>query len=146
MNGFKFKLNKVLEVKDVEFRQQQKDLSDAAQQKHKAHEKLAAKRNSTEKYAKGLDDVQIQNAGNMHLGYDHYHFLLEEVKQQHEHVVNLGKKEDAEREKLIRVQRECKVLEKLKEKEFEKFQADIAKQVQNSIDELANMHVRRLAK
>jgi len=146
MNGFKFKLNKVLEVKDVEFRQQQKDLSVAAQQKHKAHQKLSAKRNSTEKYAKSLDDVQIQNAGNMHLSYDHYHFLLEEVKQQQEHVVNLGKKEDAEREKLIRVQRECKVLEKLKEKEFEKFQADIAKQVQNSIDELANMHVRRLAK
>ncbi len=146
MNGFKFKLNKVLEVKDVKFRQQQKDLSNAAQQKQNAHQKLEAKRNSTEKYAKSLDDVQIQNAGNMHLSYDHYHYLLQELKQQQEHLVNLEKQEDLEREKLIRVQRECKVLEKLKEKEFEKFQADIARQAQNSIDELANMHVRRMAK
>ena len=143
--GFKFRLNKVLEVKDVEFKQQQKDLSDASHEKRQAYQQLLEKQSSTESFEQELDNISLVNAGDMRLQYGHFHSLLDEVEHHQQQVTTLAEREDQEREKLLKVQRERKVLEKLREKELERFRQDYLRQSQNEIDELAVMGARRIA-
>ncbi|MCB0262707.1 MAG: hypothetical protein R3C41_21565 [Calditrichia bacterium] len=142
-NGFKFRLNKVLEVKDVEFKQQQKDLSSAAQDKMNAYQQLLEKQSSSEAFARELGNVRFQNAGDMHLNFGHFQNLIEEVQEQEQQLFSMEERENLEREKLLKVQRERKVLEKLREKELEKFHQDFLKQSQNDIDEMAILGNRR---
>ncbi len=146
MKEFKFKLNKVLEVKDVEFRQQQRDLVSATRQKSVAFHKLREKQYSVESYADYLENAPAQRAGELRQHYEHYHFLLEDCKSQEQHVLNLEEIESREREKLLQVQKERKILEKLREKELTQFRESYARQAQNALDEMALIQARRIAR
>lgn len=137
MKEFKFKLNKVLEVKKIELKQQQKVLSDAAKKKLEAYQAMEQQQNAASSFASRLKTITQHSAGALNIYYDYYHHLLDEAKQKEMEMYQLAEMEEQERQRLISVQKEQKVLEKLKEHEQEKFLDDISKNDQNSLDEIA---------
>ena len=142
-NGFDFRLNKVLEVKEIQYKQQQKGLMLAAQRKSQAQRQLIEKQQHTREFAEQLNQPGRLSAGALHLSYAHYMSLIEEMNEQERHVMSLEEKEKQEREKLMAVHKERKILETLREKEFEKYQLNMIKKDQKEIDELASMGAQR---
>lgn len=137
MKKFTFKLNKVLEVKTIELKQHQKSLSEASQKKIAAHEELEQHLAYTNNFVSRLNNVTTNNAGALQLFYDYFHRLLNEAEQKEKTVSQMEDVEKRVREKLIAIQKEQKVLEKLKEHELQKFLERFHKDEQNTLDELA---------
>ncbi len=137
MKGFKFKLNKVLAVKKIELKQQQKVLSEASKKKLEAYQAMEQQQNAASSFAARLKTINQHSAGVLNLYYDYFHHLLDEAKQKEMELYQLAEKEEQERQRLISVQKEQKVLEKLEEQEQEKFLDGINRNAQNSLDEIA---------
>jgi flagellar FliJ protein len=142
-NGFTFRLNKVLEVKEVQYKQQQKGLMLAAQRKTQAQRQLIEKQQHTREFAEQLSRPRRLSAGALYLSYAHYMSLIDEMNEQERHLMSLEEKEKQEREKLMAVHKERKILETLREKEYDKYQLNMIKRDQKELDELASIGARR---
>ncbi|RMF54745.1 MAG: hypothetical protein D6748_16050 [Calditrichaeota bacterium] len=137
MKGFKFKLNKVLEVKNIRLQQQQKVLMEAALKKLAANQELEQKKAATNSYKKKLEKLNTLKAGMLNLYYGYYHQLLDELEQSEELLHQMIEMENSAREELIGIQKEQKILEKLKEHERHRFLEEFQQNEQKQIDEMA---------
>lgn len=137
MRGFRFRFNKILEVKEVELKQRQRDLSAAIRARVDALARQTGKEREIESFSAKLMRLELEKAGDLSIQYRYYHDLVRDLRSLQELVALLEKKENIARENLISVQKEQKILQKLREKEYEEFVQSALKETQSAIDELA---------
>jgi len=137
MKKFKFRLEKILDVKEIELKKLQKDLSVKIEEKNRAEEILQQLIDTTNDYARRLDADTPHSAAEFDLHFSYFHQLLEEAEIQKEVIHKLEEEENSIREKLMAVQREQKMLANLKENARQKYMDEVLKSEQKILDEFA---------
>ncbi len=137
MKKFKFRLEKVLDVKEIELKKVQKELSDKMDEINREEERLYRMISTTNEYAQFLETMTPKSAAELDLQFSYFHQLLEEVEAQKEAVEKLKEEEKTVRQKLIAVQREQKMLTNLKENARQKYVDEVLKSEQKILDEFA---------
>lgn len=143
MKSFKFKLNKILEVKEIELKQRQRELSEAMHRRDRAENELQEQIAVADRFVSQLKKRHFHSAGEISQHYEYYHSLLEEVKAREKIVDDCRGAEDAARQKLLAAQKEQKILQRLKDKELERYWEALQKEDQELIDELAVLGLAR---
>jgi flagellar FliJ protein len=139
---FKFNLQKVLDVKEIRLKKIQRELAIFKKQKSEAEEKLIKQQYEFEKFCTSMYKEEEKNVSDIKLAYSHFYQYLEDLDTQKKELINLGKKIEETRNKLINEQRDFKILSKLKEKYYSAFIAKGQKEEQNSLDETALIGMR----
>ncbi len=143
MHQFKFKFDKVLEIKNIELRQQRKELSHATKEKVEADQVLQQKKANTDRFARELEYGNKKTVASLQLNYDYFYSLLDDLEKQQHQFIELEQKENSEREKLLQVHKEQKILENLREKELTRHINENQKRHQLMLDELAILGSRK---
>ncbi|RMG69298.1 MAG: flagellar export protein FliJ [Calditrichaeota bacterium] len=143
MKGFKFRLESVLDVKTTELRHVQKEHASAQQAVLEARQELEALTRERDAYARSLNQLQEQEAGDWQLRWDYLHHLNLQLQGLQEQLLQLEQKREEVRQKLVKIRREQKVLENLKQRAREKFLEESRRNEQKAIDELAVLSVQR---
>ena len=136
-------MHKILEVKEIELKQRQRDLSGVMEQRIQAETILQEMMKQADQFVQRLKEQQFRRAGEISQHYDYYHSLMEEIKTQEKVVESFLQKEEETRQKLLDAQKEQKILQRLKEKELERYWEALQKEDQDLIDELAVLGLAR---
>ena len=96
-----------------------------------------------EAYVQKLNQLKDQSARDWQLRWEYLHQLNQQLQQLQEKLEQLEQKREEVRQKLVRIRREQKVLENLKERAREKFLEQSRRLEQKTIDELAVLSVER---
>lgn len=137
MKKFKFRLQKVLDVKEINLKQRQRDLASQIEETLQARQVLENIRQTATGFAYQLEKLSNLRAADLELQYAYFHQLLQEVQHQKNVVNELQRKETEARMRLIETRREQKMLANLKMNAEKKFLESQWKEEQNNLDELA---------
>ncbi|NOX36599.1 MAG: flagellar export protein FliJ [Calditrichaeota bacterium] len=137
MKKFEFRLEKVLEMKERELQREQKALADLLRKQQEAHELLNEKRIMVEGYIQKMEKVASGEAGTLKTYYEYLQALLQEMYHLQNRIIDLEKQADVQRKKLLDVQKEQKILENLKEQNYQKYLEENKKNEQSFLDEIA---------
>ncbi|NIS39007.1 hypothetical protein GWN91_07760, partial [Candidatus Saccharibacteria bacterium] len=84
-----------------------------------------------------------KTVASLQLNYDYFYSLLDDLEKQQHQFIELEQKENSEREKLLQVHKEQKILENLREKELTRHINENQKRHQLMLDELAILGSRK---
>ena len=141
MKKFKFSLQKVLDVKELRLKKTQRELAFFEKQKAKAEEKLIKHQYEFEKFCTSMYKEE-KNVSEIKLAYSHFYQYLEDLDTQKKELINLEKKIEETRKKIINEQRDFKILSKLKDKYYSAFITEGQKEEQIFLDETALIGMR----
>ncbi len=137
MKKFKFRLEKVLEMKERELQREQKALADLLRHQQEAHKLLNEKRIMVEGHIQKMENVTSGEAGTLTTYYEYLQTLLQEMYHLQNRIIDLEKQADVQRKKLLDVQKEQKILENLKAQNYQKYLEENKKNEQSFLDEIA---------
>jgi flagellar FliJ protein len=139
MKKFKFTLEKVLEVKEIEEKVIQRQLQKVQSQIFENEKKIAliAEKISEERIKVNSKTESLMNSSEMMLHYNY----LESLKVDMEHYLIVNQKlriEEAEiQAQLVEKSKEKKALERLREIKYEEYRRDYNKEQQNFLDDIS---------
>lgn len=137
MARFKFRLEKVLEVKEIALKQEQRRLSDINQKRHhllQTRHQLEGIMEDCMQQINQLENSQVDLLASYHT---YLHQIMQDIRQLEQQLFQLDEEEMKIRHKLQEIQKEKKVLENLRDKRYARFLKDQERQEQNTLDELA---------
>lgn len=134
MKKFKFSLDKLLEFRGQKENAIKEQLMLAIKSLHASQQKLADLQHEKE-VAFNVTDF---NVGKMQLQYHYILGLQQKIKQTKLVIARKQQIVDQIRVKLVEAQRDCKVLEKLQNKQYDQYLTDTKHQEQKVIDEIVN--------
>ena len=137
MKKFDFRLQKVLDVKEMILRKTQKDLAYAENEKLKEEELLKENELKIQLYLEKIASDNSASVSEMKIQYDYYQQMLEDLKQQKESIAMMVLKIKEIRERLLDQQKDRKALSLLKDKYIEEYNAQMLKEEQIFMDEIA---------
>ena len=139
MKKFKFSLEKVLEVKEIEEKVIQKNLLLVQNQIYEVEKKIVsmAEKISVERKKVFRLNLTISHSKDIMLHYKYIEALTKETENLKDSLKNLRMKEAVLKNQLIDKSREKKALEKLKEIKYEEFRKEYNKEQQLFIDDIS---------
>ncbi|MFZ0392046.1 MAG: flagellar export protein FliJ [Calditrichia bacterium] len=143
MKKFKYRLQKVLDVKEMVLKKTQRDLHMAQTEQEQADTRLHEMKSSLEDYRRNLDGSRRETAGGLRMQYGYFYQLLDDVDLQQQEVAKKAANVHTIRERLTDEQRGRKILAKLKEKSFEDYSRQVNKDEQIFLDEISLSPMRR---
>lgn len=146
MKKFNFRLQKVMQVKEEVEKQKMLDLADAKRFVAEEEKRLGHLQSQDEAYRETIErrkTAERINPMEMDLYYRYLRKLGDEIDLQNGRVQDARDKMEKRRQVLLNASKERKVLEKLREKKYTAFRAEVTKKEQNFIDDVATVnHVR----
>jgi flagellar FliJ protein len=137
MKRFKFRLQKVLDVKDMMLKKVQRDLAFVKNQRLEAEEKLIKYQYEYEQFCIIMYRNVEKNVSEIKREYSHFYQFLDEIDAQKKEIAELDKKVEKIRNQLINAQRDQKILSKLKDKYYESFVTQEQREEQVILDEMS---------
>ena len=137
MARFKFRLEKVLEVKEIALKQEQRRLSEIGKKRHQLLQQREQLERTLEECSAKINTLDDTHANLLSAYYTYLHQIMQEIRQLEDQMYQLDQEELAVRNKLREVQKEKKVLQKLKDKNYQRFVKEQQEQEQAILDELA---------
>jgi flagellar FliJ protein len=134
MRKFKFSLDKLLEFRGQKENVIKEQLMLAVKSLNTSRQELVELQHEKET----AFNVTDFNVGKMQLQYHYILGLQQKIKQTELVIVREQQIVDQTRAKLVEAQRDCKVLEKLQDKQYDQYLTDIKHREQKVIDEIAN--------
>ncbi len=144
MKKFEYRLQKVLEIKEIVLKKAQRDLAFSQQERQQAETHLKESQYFLEKYAKDIYQERGYTASEMKLKLDYYYQLVDDIQQQKQNIIQIEDKIEEIRRHLLEKQREHKILIKLKSNSYESYLNQLEKEEQTFMDEIASNNNRRL--
>lgn len=136
----KFRLQKVLEVREIVEKDKIKALSAANRKLQLEKQRMKKLKETIHSIAAEINRVQAANVHRMSNHHDHLKTLLQEVYEQRHVIFTLQQEVEKKRSELLQATKDKKVLQTLKEKTLVALQAEEKKREQNALDELALRH------
>lgn len=134
MKKFKFKFETILKIRSHNVKLAEEDLARVLKEKHKRYDKIS---DFEEEIASLLyfnkNEISFLQARNYRINH-----IQEQIKKLLNEIRNIEEIEVVRRNRLTELMREEKVMEKLKEKDFNQFKFEINKKENEFIDEIAN--------
>jgi flagellar FliJ protein len=137
MKKFKFRLQKVLDVKEQVIRKTQRDLAFHENLKSQAESELTALQETLRAQSRKIETMHGESAADIQMEYDYFYQLLEAIKAQQQKIKQIEQKTAEIRNLLMEQQKERKILAKLKEKYQNSYLESVRKEEQILLDELA---------
>ncbi len=137
MKKFDFRLQKVLDVKEMVLKKMKKDLALLKKQKAESEKELNRLLNNFEEFCSKMHLDKEQTISEIKLEYSYYYQYLDEIELQKKEIADLNIKIEQLRKKLIETQQDKKVLSKLKDKYNEIYIVEQQKKEQVLLDEIA---------
>ena len=139
MKKFKFSLEKVLEIKEVEEKIIQKDLLLVQHEIAETEKKIVSLKENISLERKKISTLSLSiiNAMDIMLHYNYIDSLSAEVEILNDNLKKLRVKELQIKNQLIEKSREKKSLERLKEIKYEEFRKEYNKTQQQFIDDIS---------
>lgn len=137
MKKFNFRLQKVLDVKEMVIRKTQRDLAYAQDMKALEEKKLQKLQETLALQYQELQESASGTAADILLKYDYFYQLLDDVKAKKQDIVQIDQKIAQIRHQLQNQQKERKILSKLKEKSLENYVTEFRREEQILLDEVA---------
>ncbi|GAB4337327.1 MAG: flagellar export protein FliJ [Calditrichia bacterium] len=137
MKKYRFRLQKVLDVKEVLVKQSQRDLAAAQEEKRQAEEELKRSEQAVKQFARKLEEESFATVAELQQKYDYFYQMLENLDAQKDVVLQMDQKVEKVRQKLIQNQRNRKVLAALKEKSYQDYLEKVKLEEQIALDEMA---------
>ncbi|GAB4364535.1 MAG: flagellar export protein FliJ [Calditrichia bacterium] len=135
MKKFEFRLQKVLDVKEILVKKTQRDLSLTEEEKSEVEKSLLKTQEYLSDFSGHLDETRREKVANLKIQYDHFYQILGEIDQQRNNLKQIQEKIEEIRKRLLLHQRNRKVLSVLKEKYFEDYLKQMESEEQKFIDE-----------
>ena len=144
MKKFKFSLEKVLEIKEIEEKVIQKNLLLIQNEILDTEKKILSLKEkiSTERKKISSLSLSVINSVEIMLHYKYIDGLSFDVDQLIDHLSSLRINEMTIKNQLIEKSREKKALERLKEIKFEEFRKDYKKEQQHFLDDISTQNHR----
>ncbi len=136
MKKFEFRLEKVLEMKERQLQREQTALADLLRKQQETHHLLDEKRWMIEGYIQKMEKVQSGDAATLKTYYEYLQTLLQEMFHLQNRIIDLEKQADRQRKKLLNVQKEQKILETLREQNYQEYLKQMKKNEQAFLDEI----------
>jgi flagellar protein FliJ len=146
---FRFRLQKLLQVKTYNKMQKQKDLSQAerARRMEEAHLAMLHQHLHNEMTALQSEKVDRVNVARLTNSVYYQQRLLSNMVTQQRVIVDAKRKEDAKREQLIAATKEEKTFEKLEERQKNRYLVELDQLMQKENDEISkNVFIRHRQK
>ena len=137
MKKFDFRLQKVLDVKEMVLKKMKKDLALLKKQKAESEKELNRLLNNFEEFCSKMHLDKEQTISEIKLEYSYYYQYLDEIELQKKEIADLNIKIEQLRKKFIETQQDKKVLSKLKDKYNEIYIVEQQKKEQVLLDEIA---------
>ncbi len=137
MKKFKFRLQKVLDVKEQVIRKTQRDLAFHQKLKTRAEEELATLQDTLVQQSRKLERMDDESAAQIQMEYDYFYQIMDSINQQEEKIREIERKIEDIRSLLMEQQKERKILAQLKEKYRNSYLETVRKEEQMLLDELA---------
>ena len=133
----KFRLQKVLEVRELIEENRQKDFADAKQNLKIENEKLAQLEKKRDGFTRSMNTVKKAEVSQFRSNQTYLETLNQAVTDKHETIAVLEKDEETKRQQLLEASKNRKALEKLKERKEVEVIHEENKIEQDFIDEIA---------
>lgn len=137
MARFKFRLEKVLEVKEIALKQEQRRLSEIGKKRHQLLQQREQLERTLEECSAKINTLDDTHVNLLSAYYTYLHQIMQEIRQLEDQMYQLDQEELAVQNKLREVQKEKKILQKLKDKNYQRFVKEQQEQEQAILDELA---------
>ncbi len=137
MARFKFRLEKVLEVKEIAIKQEQRRLSEINEKRQKLLDNRHQLEGLLEECTTKINEMEETEANLISSYYTYLHQIMQEIRQVEEQLFHLDEEEIRVRNKLKEIQKEKKALENLKEKKYARFVQEEQRREQALLDEFA---------
>ncbi len=137
MARFKFRLDKVLEVKEIALKQEQRRLSDINQRRHQLLESRHQLEQAMEECMGQINRLESSQVDLLASYHTYLHQIMQEIRQLENQLYQLDEEEMKVRQRLQEIQKEKKVLENLKERKYARFLKEQDRLEQATLDELA---------
>lgn len=140
MKKFRFRLQRVLDAKESEEKQQQRRLGEALEQVVKAEnrlDELFSQLSETRKRQAEMVSGSMK-AGEAMMMHNWQMQLKKEVSAQRQDLVKLNSIAEKIRNELLELSKEKRVLEKLREKQWEEYKKQDLTAQQNMLDDIGN--------
>lgn len=138
MKKFKFKLHGLLRLREFKEHQEKLALAQINQEIAKVKDRIkVANEEITVAYESANKLTEQGISGDMIRFYPMFiNSKREFIKQQEYLIVNLQRQHEEQRQKLVKVQGDLKVIENMKEKQFDKFKKKQQKDIQEKIEDI----------
>lgn len=141
MEAYKFSLEKVLEWRTDKEKDKARELAIIQRRLHEEEEKLEGLLNRLSQAKREIQSYKnIQKLQQQRLYIDQ---IEEEIERKKIEIEEITKRFDKSREELLAAQKDRKVMEKLKEKDFQSYKTQIQKKEQKQLDEAAILRYRQ---
>ena len=137
MARFKFRLEKVLEVKEIALKQEQRRLSEIGKKRHQLLQQREQLERTLEECSAKINTLDDTHVNLLSAYYTYLHQIMQEIRQLEDQMYQLDQEELAVQNKLREVQKEKKILQKLKDKNYQRFVKEQQEHEQAILDELA---------
>ncbi|MEJ2635713.1 MAG: flagellar export protein FliJ [Calditrichia bacterium] len=137
MKKFEYRLQKVLDVKEMVLRKAQRDLAYAENEKCEAQEEMHQVETVLERFYRQMQASGSETVSEIRRKYDHFYQLMDNLKVQKECLQQLENKVEEIRGQLLEKQKDHKILSKLKEKHYSEYFSKMEKEEQIQLDEMA---------
>jgi len=141
LEAYKFSLEKVLEWRTDKEKDKARELAIIQRRLHEEEEKLEGLLNRLSQAKREIQSYKnIQKLQQQRLYIDQ---IEEEIERKKIEIEEITKRFDKSREELLAAQKDRKVMEKLKEKDFQSYKTQIQKKEQKQLDEAAILRYRQ---
>lgn len=134
MKKFNFKFESILNIRTHKVNLAKEDLAKVIKEKIKRYDIISEYNEEISSLLQyNLNDVSYLQARNYRIRH-----IEDQIKKLNTEIKNIEEIENVRREKLAELLKEEKIMEKLKEKDFNQYKYDINKKDNEFIDEIAN--------
>ncbi len=137
MAKFKFNLEKVLEIKEITLKQEQRRLSDIAQKRQQLLKQREHWEESMQECMSTINSLEATEAEVLASYHAYLHQIMQAVRQVEKQLYDLDAEEVKVRHRLREIQKEKTVLLNLKERKYERFLKEEERRQQAELDEIA---------
>ncbi len=137
MGKSRFRLQKVLEIRETIEKERQKELSLSKGRLKREEEHLESVRSQKNAFARRMNQVARARVRNLVEQHNYLATLSQAVSEKRVDVSQVRQEVEHRRKNLLQASKERKVLEKLKERREEELAAQLARSEQAFFDELA---------
>ncbi len=140
LKRFAFRLQRVLDAKESEEKERQRELGEAQGALLNAEKRLAGLKDDLKEQVKVTRALLKREAtvAELRTNDDWQHLLRKKIRMQADEIVKLAEAVEQCRIRLLEVTKEKKVLEKLREKQFEEHQKEMNTIQQNQLDDIGS--------
>ena len=135
MAAFKFKLQRVLDIRSLEEKQSRLKYHSEKQKAQKLEKKVSLLQRQKNNIYEYLRDEDLSVEENLR-GRNYLSLQIEKIERAQEALHSQNEKVDRAQTELINRKKKKEILEKLKEKEYEKFHEEFFRNQQKELDEI----------